>query len=201
MLSEELEFSISQYVDCTLPAEERQALEDAIAQDAGVQAHLLEEQAWAAGLREAAGPPLQVNWDAFAAHIAARVEEADAVAALRLPAASASQGWRQSAIALAASIMVLVGLGQLLLRDSSQQTGVQISQATARAPIVIVAVDDAADLPAASAAEVAVSVGPPADFTNAYALYAPGRSVVARPSRVAIASGLPLPRQSAGSPF
>jgi len=69
MTRDELEFSISQYLDGTLAAGEAEALEEVLARDAGARAMLAEERQLTALLRAASGPLPPVRWDALASRI------------------------------------------------------------------------------------------------------------------------------------
>lgn len=209
MISEELEFSLSQYVDGTLPPDERLAVEQVLAREPAAQAYIAEERALVAKLRQIAGPPLNVDWQKFAARVSAQVAEAslpDDESARRLKP-PASHLWWRPVVAIAASVLVLLGLAALLLRDLRPTQSVLIAEVNEPAvrpvaPVMIVAVDgDGINPMQINASDVMVSVGPPPESGNSYAFYAPGTAVVSRPSRVAIASGFALPRQGAGSPF
>lgn len=82
MTGEELEFSIAQYADGTLPAGERAALEAVLARDAGARALLAEYRALDAALADAAHADALpgVRWDALAERTSRIVaERADAV--------------------------------------------------------------------------------------------------------------------------
>src|SRR5687767_5326404 len=111
MTKDELEFSISQYLDGTLGAREREALEERLATDAEARAIYAEYQALQSALD--AAPLPQVNWDRLAAHLS------DAVARQELPAQSYKiSRWLQPArLAVAASVVLAAGIGFSIWRN------------------------------------------------------------------------------------
>src|SRR5687768_923655 len=98
MTRDELEFSISQYLDGTLPAAERDALETRLGSDAEARA-LYAEYESLQGVFKAAPLPA-VRWDAFAQQISA------AVAREEMPAQSykLTSWFRPARLAIAASV-------------------------------------------------------------------------------------------------
>ena len=104
MTRDELEFSISQYIDGTLGARERDALEERLATDAEARAVHTEYESLQRVLK--AAPVPELDWDRFAARISG------AVAREELPAQSYRIGqWlRPARLAIAASVLVAVGL-------------------------------------------------------------------------------------------
>lgn len=212
MTTDELEFSISQYLDGTLPATERDALETRLGSDAGARALYAEYESLQGVLK--AAPLPTVRWDAFAEHISA------AVAREEMPAQSykLTSWFRTARVAIAASVLVATGIGFTLLNRGGQsgvgddKTVVQLPPVAPDAPrqtIVIVRVDR----PAAAAGDtthvvvevntqpVRIAVGPtPAtDSQPAGRLYADG--VVTRRSRAVIVSAAPLGQDGAATPF
>src|SRR3954471_20504848 len=85
MNREQLEYSISRYLDGTLPATERLSLDIRLNQDSEARNLLAEYRAFDQSLSEAKAslPQMpEVNWDAFASRISASIDaaqEADAV--------------------------------------------------------------------------------------------------------------------------
>lgn len=67
MLADDLEFSISQYADGTLPAGERAALEDILRRDSAARALLAEYRRLDGALKAAVAPV--VDWDGFAGRV------------------------------------------------------------------------------------------------------------------------------------
>ena len=75
MTRDQLEFSISQYADGTLPAWERAALEAVLARDAAARALLAEYRALDAALKAAPDAPPAVAWDRLAERIGGAVAQ------------------------------------------------------------------------------------------------------------------------------
>src|SRR5207248_856416 len=132
MTRDDLEFSISQYLDGTLADGERSALEERLARDAEARALLAEEEALNAVLKRAkyAAMPA-VRWDHLPEAISAAIDEQRATGADEQPAEPMpmrlSTGGRQSArpsrsswtirlwmpagLAAAASVLIAAGFG------------------------------------------------------------------------------------------
>src|SRR4051794_9728356 len=100
---ERLEFSISQYVDGTLPPADVAALEAELAFDADGRALLDDFRAMDAALKREMPLPA-VNWERLADHIAKAVAEEDP-ATTSLPI----RAWWRPAIAVAAAVLIAVG--------------------------------------------------------------------------------------------
>src|SRR5688500_6358436 len=102
MPRDELEFSISQYLDGTLPAAERDALETRLGSDAEARALYAEYESLQGVLKAAVALP-EVRWDSFAQHISA------AVAREEMPAQSykLANWFRPARLAIAASVLVV----------------------------------------------------------------------------------------------
>ena len=113
MTSDELEFSISQYADGTLPAGQRPAVDAALAADPAARRVLAEYRRLNQLL---AAPPAGVDWDRLAAHLSAAVDDERADERLARPAVAGRIGpawrspWRIGSVAAAAAMAVTVGL-------------------------------------------------------------------------------------------
>src|SRR3954471_7876393 len=127
MTRDELEFSISQYLDGTLAAAERDALDERLATDAEARAVLAEYEALNAAFAAAPAVP-EIDWDQFAGKISA------AVAREEMPAQSYKIGaWMRQPVrlpAVAASLLVAGGIAFSLLRPGGDKTntGPQVVQ-------------------------------------------------------------------------
>jgi anti-sigma-K factor RskA len=191
MTRDELEFSISQYLDGTLAAAERDALETRLASDAEARAVFAEYQSLQSAL--AAAPLPDVDWDRLRQEISA------AVAREEMPAQSykISQWLRPVRLALAASVLVVAAaIGFSLLRNRAGQTPI------AEKPISIVKVDaSASESGAASTEPLRIAVGPAAGERDEPIVLRYADSVVQRPSKALIVSAAPAGQDTPQTPF
>jgi hypothetical protein len=186
-MNEELEFSISQYVDGTLPPAKASALEERLATDVEAR-ELLAQYRKLDGLlaiARTAALPANVRWDRLASHISAAVDRS----ANEEPA-SYPMPWlrfRQSKLAFAACVLIALGLGVRAYLNRPSGTGTDGRPQLAKAIVEV----DGPRIESSNASPISeVAIGP-ADHqggASIVARYADG--VVARPSRVVIASGL-----------
>jgi anti-sigma factor RsiW len=188
MNRDELEFSISQYLDGTLVAAERDALDERFATDADARAILAEYEALQAAL--ASAPLPDVKWDRLAAEISASVAREEA------PAQSHKIGrWlRPANLAIAASLLIAGGIGFSIFRSDDVKDPVK--------PIAIFVVDGAAPAPVEPTINpIQVVIGPsPAVQDEPIVLrYADG--VVQRPSNALIVSAAPAAQDNQLTPF
>lgn len=200
-MTEEQEFSISQYVDGTLNEAERAEVERLIGADADARALVAEYQAINGGLRSIPMPA--VKWDRLAESISAAVEEADE---RRLaPASFKMADWVRSHVrplALAASVAIIAGVGVFVFEHNGSATPgatsagagggnveVAIVAPTPSAGIVSDIVVGPTPEPVAGQAQVEVAVGPGNEEANEPVAVRYSEDLVARPSHVAIASG------------
>src|SRR5688572_28802850 len=113
---DDLEFSISQYLDGTLADADRVALEARLAEDAQARTLLEEYRALDAGLK--AMPLPAVKWDAFAAHVSAAVGRLDEpVQSYRIGTFTRAR-W----VAAAAAVLVAAGVAFQMLRPGGGGT-------------------------------------------------------------------------------
>jgi hypothetical protein len=188
MTRDELEFSISQYLDGTLAGAEAAALEQRLAADAGARALLSEYQQLDRALKAAPAP--DIDFSAFSTRVsAALAQQPDPEQSYKLP-------WVRTAarLALAACVVVAAGVGVRLLQprpativDTRPVTPVNIE------PKQIVIVDAGPrTAPSTAPAALVVNVGPSAVPQDRPALARYQEDLVSRPSQVIIArSGSP----------
>lgn len=208
MTRDELEFSISQYVDGTLVDDgQRSALEERLATDAEARALYAEYQTLQ-GVLVSSLPMPEVDWDQFASRVSAAVEREE------MPAQSYKiSRWfsRPMQFAVAASVLIAGSIALTMLRPGGGGGGGATGPGTrgpaAIAPTQIVRIDApaAAESPeavAATSAQPALSVAivpPAADDGRPTVLYAD--SVVQRPSRAMIVSATPVAQDTSAAPF
>ncbi len=177
MLSEEIEFAITQYADGTLPDAERAELEPILQSDAEARRALDEYRRLDALVKSAGAQLPDIRWDALADHISAKVSN------LPLPAQSYKMPawWQRSGlIALAASVLIVLGVGIRLMRSPALPQAKTV--AIARADV------DGPQPEAPHGAVVAdVEIGPP---PLAMEMSSDAQAVVARRSHVSIYSAL-----------
>jgi anti-sigma factor RsiW len=197
MTHDDLEFSISQYLDGTLAPAERDALETRLGSDAEARALYAEYESLQGALADAPLPP--VRWDRLADQISAAVaREPEPAQSYRL------SGWlRPARLALAASVLVVGAITFSLFNSSPTNTGVT----HAVAPIRIV-VKPSPEAGAATAVARVVNVEPVQVAVSAAGadgdqglirVYAD--SVVHRPSKAVIVSAAPVGQDSLLTPF
>ncbi|MEO6434377.1 MAG: hypothetical protein ABIP55_01270 [Tepidisphaeraceae bacterium] len=190
MISEDLEFQISQYADGTLPGEEAAALESTLASDAEARA-LVEAYRKVDVLLKRELPLPQMNWDRLAGHISA------AVAQEEVAANDANRSYRiawpvWSRLAIAAMVLLAVGLAAFMhLRPRADQIA-RLPNAPTVPPIILVTGPEPQR--GGGAVIEIVSIAPSA---VAQSSYRPADGVVYRPPRVVIASGQ-FDRQDSG---
>jgi anti-sigma factor RsiW len=194
MTRDELEFSISQYLDGGLGARERDELETRLATDGEARAMFAEYESLQKTLT--AAPLPDVRWDALAEHVSAQV------ARQPMPAQShrIARWFSPARLAIAASVLIAAGIGFSILRSGPT------SDSTRAKPISIVVNDEAptANPISVSAAtptiEIAIGPSPSTDGGEPVVLrYAD--TVVQRPSKALIVSAAPAVQDSLLAPF
>lgn len=172
MTHDELEYSISQYLDGTLPPLERDALEERLAGDAEARALLGEYRALDRALKEELPVP-QVRWDRLQAGIVSAVAQEEP------PVRHYSMTWARYAAGVAAAACVLIAVTVAML----------VSQED-RAPAGSVAsIEVQGPQPEAGPTVIEVAVGPSPELQRGPADWRFAEGVVSRPSRVVIAGG------------
>ncbi len=172
MTPDALEFALSQYADGTLPSGERAAVDIVLAADPAARATVADYRR----LDRLLADPPAVNWDRFAARLAAAVADPPAVA-------GRIGWWRPAAVAAAAVVAVTVGLARHGRPTAPART----------APESVAVVSGPAVEAAAGPAEATVSIGPSPALAarGGSGRYAEG--VVGRPPTVVIAGSQAVP--------
>jgi len=205
MTRDELEFSISQYVDGTLvDDQQRSALEERLATDAEARALYAEYQTLQGVLTTSLPAMPEVDWDQFAARVSAAVDREE------MPAQSYKiSRWFSAPMkfAMAASVLVAGAIAFTVMRQDNSNTGTSPTNT----PTQIVRVDspgEAVDTSSAvavnaSPAQPALSVAivPPAADEDRPTVLRYADSVVQRPSRAMIVSAAPVGQDTSAAPF
>ena len=188
MTAEDLEFSLSQYADGTLPDGERSAVEAVLAVDpaarAAVAAHRILHERLAV-------PPGDVNWDRLATFLSASVAEADLDAAVvvgRIGPSRWTSAWRIGSIAAAAVVAVSVGL----LARRSHPTAVAVAPARPVSPAVAVVTGPAVEM-GSGPVEAEVTIGPSPALAARGGSWRYAEGVVDRQPTAVIAAAQPMP--------
>jgi anti-sigma factor RsiW len=178
MTRDELEYTLSQYLDGTLAAPDEAALEERLATDASARALLAEYRSLDRALRAAPLPTF--DFDALSTRITAAVAGQDE------PAQSYRLHWVRTAmsLALAACVVIAAGVGIRRLQNPTARTDTRIAGVEPRQIVVV----DATPRPSASPEPIAVvSVGPSAAPQDRPALARYHEDLLSRPSQVIIA--------------
>jgi anti-sigma factor RsiW len=193
MTRDELEFSISQYLDGGLSARERDELETRLATDADVRALFAEYESLQKTLT--AAPLPEVRWDALAEHVSAQL------ARQPMPAQSyqIARWFSPARLAIAASVLIAAGIGLSVWRSGS------IVSSTPAEPISIVVNDQTPvtnPIPVSGNPTIEIAIGPLPSVDGAEPIvlrYAD--TVVQRPSKALIVSAAPAVQDSLLAPF
>lgn len=183
MITQELEFQISQYLDGTLAGAELAALEERLATDSSTRQLLAEYRQLDLSLRSAPLPP--IDFDALSDRITASVaRQPEPAQSYRLPWSRAFVGF-----AVAASVLLAVGVGIRRLQ-SPAGSGAEVAVNTTpnhRDPIRIEVVDAVAAAAPSTQPAVEVAVGPSPLLQQQPALAFNDDELLTRPSQVFIA--------------
>lgn len=180
MRSQDLEFSISQYVDGTLDSSERAALEARLAADADAQTLLDEERALVGALRDLPLPPIE--WNRLTEVISAAVAQAEEpVQSYRL-----WRSWMPVPLGLAASLLIAAGLAIHMYSAAPSAPPRHVPPVVQQVAVVTGPQADAPEGPV----QVEVSIGPGNSVAGGEDLSRYSDDVVTRPSRVLVASGV-----------
>ncbi len=197
MTQDELEFSISRYLDGDLAIAERSALEARLERDPDARALLDEYRDIDANLKSMPLPG--VRWDAFAAHVSAAVGELDEpVQSYKIGGGFGLRRWAAAAAA------VIVGAGVAFLAMRPQGTNVErdtVVSADPPAQVIRIVNADAAPSPQTAAAPIVVAIGPSDRVRTTSTLRHYARDVISRPSQVLIASRARPVQDTAAGPF
>ena len=185
MTRDELEFSISQYLDGSLAAADAAALEERFAADADARALFAEYQSLDAALR--AAPVPEVDLAAFHARVTTALShQPDPQQSYRLP-------WVRtfSRLALAACVVIAAGVGIRMLQNDTRDNTITITGTQPVAPLEpkrIIVLDTAPrPAPTTGPADIVVAVGPSAVPQDRPALARYQEDLISRPSQVIIA--------------
>ncbi len=146
MTRDQLEFLISQYVDGTLPPDEHAALEHRLQSDTKARQILNEFRSLNDLLRTQLPSIPDVNWDQFAAGTSRAIADEEAPA-IRM------RIFTWSRLAIAASVLLVVGIGMLINRSAPTKNNPPKLQAFAH-------IEGPTAEPATQPAVVQVTVGP-----------------------------------------
>jgi anti-sigma factor RsiW len=190
MTRDELEFSISQYLDGTLGDAERDALDERLATDAEARAILGEYESLQRML--VAEPLPQMDWEALSNRISTAVSREE------LPAQSYKIGqWFSPArLAIAASALIAAGIGFSVLREQPASGPVIAAQ-----PISIVATTPVSEPVQVSSEPVRVAIGPSPTLQNEPIILRYADAVVQRSSKALIVSAAPAGQDTSLTPF
>jgi len=202
MTRDELEFSISQYLDGTLAAAERDALETRLGSDAEARVLFAEYESLQSVLARAPLPAVQ--WDRLADHFSA------AVAREPMPAQSYKlSAWiRPARLALAASVLVAGAIAFSLFGPKPATTGPTVAavepiRIVVKGPAVsaIGAAAPATTAPTVNIQPIQVVIGPPPSTGDTGVVRVYADSVVHRPSKAVIVSAAPVGQDTLQMPF
>src|SRR5882724_11790544 len=196
MNREELEFSISQYLDGTLDEADRDALETRLATDLEAQQILREERALTIALQSAPAIP-DVRWGALADRISGAI---DAQLEERFERASWAIRMRSPGVlALAASVVLAAAISLKLMTASHHGAGGPQIQPTP-SPVAMLIEGPQEDQPAGRVVEE-ISIGPGGTYAKAPSLAPYAEEIDTRPTRVVIAAGMLMDEDPPASPF
>jgi len=216
MTRDELEFSISQYHDGTLPALETRAIEEMLATNAQARDVLAEYQRLDAVMKAAPAMP-ELDWDRVHAQLSHAVhevpdEDAPAVRTYKI-GAGMGRGWTRYVGIGAAIAAALAIVATVVFRNEKQPTPGPVAQSTidvsisppAASGLTSIVSNDGHGTSGSPAVAIgttnfdtAISVGPSQQVAGMSWGYDDG--VLQRPARVVIA-GDASPAQDGGSPI
>ena len=205
MTRDELEFSISEYLDGTLAADQRDALDERLATDAEARAVYAEYQSLQ-GMLATSLPVPEVDWDQFAARVSSAVGREE------MPAQSYKiTRWFSAPMnfAVAASVLIAGAIAFTLMRPGQTQP----AGSPAKMPTQIVRIDSPSEAtgaspevavnasPSSSQPALVVAIVPPAADEGRPTVLRYADSVVQRPSRAMIVSAVPVAQDTSAAPF
>ena len=167
MSREQLEFRISQYVDNTLSADDRAALEAELKRDAAARDLLSQYRGLNDLLRAQLVVP-ELNWEKLGDHISAAVAEEE------IPSRRMRIGWG-AGLALAASVLIAIGIGIAVFVKGT-------TPVAPTAPAGVAKIEGPSAEPATQPALVRIDVGPGTDVAEAQ--YQLSEGIVYQPSSV-----------------
>jgi len=187
MTRDELEYSISQYIDGTLPPLELAALEQRLAGDAEARGVLAEYRKLDAALKSSIPPP-EVDWESLSSRIITAVAQEEA------PIRHYSMKWVRPAATWAVAAVVFMAVGVTIRTQwknvpAGPSSPMAVVPPKSAAPVVRVAGPQVQFSRDPAVKLVSIGHSPalnPRDLQSRYS-----DSVVSRPSRVIIASSAP----------
>lgn len=194
MLTEQLEFQISQYADGTLPASESRAIEQLLADDEQARATLEEYRSIDGALKRELAPPV-MNWDRLAAQLSDRIAEADEAAA---PAPIPLYVRLRPILSIAASVAIGFGIAALVYRNPPRSSGPVAGHAVIPARLASASVTvtgPTIEVSGAPRTQITIDASP---LTRQLAA---ADAVVYRPPRIVIASSATARQNSLRFPY
>jgi len=186
---DDLEFSITQYLDGTLPPLERAALENRLSHDPQARA-ILAEHRELNHLFAAAPPPPQVDWDRLHERLSQCITTADppAVSRYRIGGGRIVIG-----VAAAACVLIAATVSLVLLRPTSNTPTPPIPQGYASVSVLTGEQPQGTPL-------TQIKIGPAPTLT-AGAVWRHSDVVVSRPAQVFIAKGQVISQDTSSLPY
>jgi anti-sigma factor RsiW len=193
MTRDELEFSISQYLDGTLDESLKSALEARLSGDAEARAMLEEDRALTAMIRSQPLP--DVRWKKLAASIGQAIDEHVEERVTRV--SWILRASRQGYVAVAASIVLAAAIAVHFLR-----TPQEAHPSNVQPPAPLVALDvqgPQEDQPQGPSVEE-VAIGPGGSYAHASSLAPYADEIDTRPARVVLAAAAPVATEQSSQP-
>lgn len=188
MTRDELEYSISQYLDGTLAPGEESALEARLSTDADARTLLAEYRSLDRVLRAAPMPSLDFKAMGDRIHEAVAAAEIEPAPSYRLPWVRTVAG-----LALAACVVIAAGVGIRRLQSPTTPGDNRVARISeprpAREPKQIVVIDSTRRTAPATAPVMEIAVGPAAAAPGRPAFARYHEDLLSRPSQVMIARG------------
>lgn len=180
LTTEQLEYAISRSIDGTLPAIEQAALDERLATDLEARGLLEEYRQLDSVMRASVGSVPNLQWDKLTSRLSAGLAGADApVGRFALPWVRTVQR-----VAVAASVLLVVGLGIASYRDSGNTSPRETRLAVATPIQVTIGTGAPAEPRRFMVMEVAI--GPGSDAADDAWRYADAGGIISRPAVVLI---------------
>ena len=195
MTTDQLEYSISQYLDGNLPADEEAALVERLATDPAARALFAEYEKLNTVVKSAMPLP-EIDWSSFSQQVSSAVEREDApVKTFKLP-----MGWIGSVVALAAcaAIAFSVFFTSRTHEQGAGNTNVSLVPPQQSLGTITVTGPAIERTKRAAVAQITITA-PPSMAQGRDWRYA--EEIVTRPSRVIIASSAEAAQDSSSMPY
>jgi negative regulator of sigma E activity len=195
MTTEALEFSISQYLDGTLPADEEAALVERLATDPAARALFAEYEKLNTVVKSAMPLP-EIDWSSFSQQVSSAVEREDApVKTFKLP-----MRWIGSVVAVAACAAIAFGVFFMNRTNEHGGGNTNVSLVPPQKSLGTITVTGPAIERTNQTAVAQVTItAPPSLAAGSDWHYA--EDIVTRPSRVIIASSAEAAQDSSSLPY